>query len=116
MDLAVGYTRIYGSHIFWTNPSTPLAREVNPQNVYERLYRAGSVQNGDAAKMDTLLLDRVLGDAKRLRAEVGAADGARLDEYLSVMRSIGDPTRCAWHTRHTPLSKTGCCVDSPDRR
>ena len=39
-------------------------------------------------KLDTLLLDRVLGDAKRLRAEVGAADGARLDEYLSVMRSI----------------------------
>jgi len=61
---------------------------VNPRGVYERLYRAGTVQNSDAAKLDTLLLDRVLGDAKRLRAEVGAADGARLDEYLSVMRSI----------------------------
>jgi hypothetical protein len=88
VDLAVGYTRIYGSHISWSNASTPLARELNPRNVYERLFRAGSAQPGDAAKLDTLLLDRVLGDAKRLRAEVGAADGARLDEYLSVMRSI----------------------------
>jgi hypothetical protein len=88
VDLAVGYTRIYGSHISWSNANTPLARELNPRGVYERLFRAGSAQAGDAAKLDTLLLDRVLGDAKRLRAEVGAADGARLDEYLSVMRSI----------------------------
>jgi hypothetical protein len=88
VDLAVGYTRIYGSHISWSNANTPLARELNPRGVYERLFRAGTAQAGDAAKLDTLLLDRVLGDAKRLRAEVGAADGARLDEYLSVMRSI----------------------------
>src|ERR1041384_7026076 len=38
--------------------------------------------------MDTLLLDRVLADAKRLRSEVGTADGVRLDEYLSTMRSL----------------------------
>ncbi len=88
VDLAVGYTRIYGSHISWSNANTPLARELNPRGVYERLFRAGTAQAGDAAKLDTLLLDRVLGDAKRLRAEVGAADGVRLDEYLSVMRSI----------------------------
>jgi hypothetical protein len=88
VDLAVGYTRIYGSHISWSNANTPLPRELNPRAAYERLYRAGSTQNGDAARLDTLLLDRVLGDAKRLRSEVGAADGARLDEYLSVMRSI----------------------------
>ncbi|MEO8368827.1 MAG: DUF1552 domain-containing protein [Candidatus Solibacter sp.] len=88
VDLAVGYTRIYGSYISWSNANTPLAREVNPRGVYERLYRAGTAQNGDAAKLDTLLLDRVLGDAKRLRAEVGAADSARLDEYLSTVRSI----------------------------
>jgi hypothetical protein len=88
VDLAVGYTRIYGSHISWSDPATPLARELNPRAVYERLYRAASGQQEDAAKLDTLLLDRVLGDAKRLRSEVGAADALRLDEYLSVMRSL----------------------------
>ena len=88
VDLAVGYTRIYGSHISWSNANTPLPRELNPRGVYERLYRAGSGESSDAGKLDTLLLDRVLDDARRLRSEVGVADGARLDEYLSVMRSI----------------------------
>lgn len=88
VDQAVGYTRIYGSHIAWSNPATPLAREINPRAVYERLFRAASGMSSNEAKMDTLLLDRVLGDAKKLRAEVGSADQIRLDEYLSVMRSL----------------------------
>ena len=88
VDLAVGYTRIYGSHISWSNANTPLPRDLNPRSVYERLYRAGTGQEANAAQLDTLLLDRVLGDAKRLRGELGAADSARLDEYLSLMRSI----------------------------
>ena len=70
-----GYTRVYGSHIAWSNPTTPLAREINPRSVYERLYRASSGPHGNAAKMDMLLLDRVLGDAKRLRSQVGSHDG-----------------------------------------
>jgi hypothetical protein len=88
VDLAVGYTRVYGSHISWANASTPLPRELNPRVAYQRLYRAGAGQSSDTAKLDTLLLDRVLGDAKRLRGEIGAEDGKRLDEYLSVMRSL----------------------------
>lgn len=88
VDAVVGYTRIYGSHIAWSSPTVPLAREINPQLAYERLYRAASGTKGDAAKMDSLLLDRVLGDAKQLRSEVGSADQIRLDEYLSVMRSL----------------------------
>jgi hypothetical protein len=88
VDAVVGYTRVYGSHIAWSNATTPLAREINPRSVYERLFGAASGQNANSAKMDTLLLDRVLGDAKRLRGEVGVADRLRLDEYLSVMRSL----------------------------
>jgi hypothetical protein len=88
VDLAVGYTRIYGSHISWANATTPLPREVNPRVGFDRLFRAGMGQNGDAAKLDSLLLDRVLGDAKRLRGEIGSADAKRLDEYLSVVRSL----------------------------
>src|SRR5689334_9965309 len=88
VDLAVGYTRVYGSHISWANANTPLPRELNPRVAYERLYRAGTGQPGDSAKMDTLLLDRVMADAKRLRGEIGAEDGKRLDEYLSVRRGL----------------------------
>jgi len=88
VDAVVGYTRVYGSHIAWANATTPLARELNPRLVYERLFRAASGPKGNAAKMDALLLDRVQTDAKRLRGQVGQADKIRLDEYMSVMRSL----------------------------
>jgi len=111
VDAAVGYTRIYGSHIAWSTPTTPLARELNPRAVYERLFRASSGQQANSAKTDSLLLDRVLGDARRLRSEVGTADRLRLDEYLSVMRSLeervqraGSATKNPWKAR-APLTK-----------
>jgi hypothetical protein len=88
VDAVVGYTRIYGSHIAWSSPTTPLARELNPRAVYERLYRAANGTGAESAALDRLLLDRVQQDAKRLRAQVSISDRHRLDEYLSVMRSL----------------------------
>ena len=87
-DAVVGYTRVYGSHISWATPTTPLARELNPKAVYERLFRAANGTDQARAKLDNLLLDRVLQDAKRLRGKLGPSDRVRLDEYLSSMRSI----------------------------
>ena len=105
IDAAVGYTRLYGSHIAWSSPTTPLAREINPHSAYERLFRASGQQGGNG-QMDTLLLDRVLGEAKRMRAQVGVADRHRIDEYLSVVRSLEErldrgksPERSAWKPR-----------------
>ncbi|MEX2262238.1 MAG: DUF1552 domain-containing protein [Bryobacteraceae bacterium] len=119
VDAVVGYTRVYGSHIAWSNPVTPLAREINPRSVYERLFRASSGPQGNSAKMDGLLLDRVLGDARRLRAQVGSEDRARLDEYLSLMRSLeerieraGSATRTAWKAR-VPLDPKALPTDRP---
>jgi len=105
IDAAVGYTRLYGSHIAWSSPTTPLAREINPHSAYERLFRA-SGQQGSAAPMDTLLLDRVLGEANRMRAQLGVADRQRMDEYLAGIRSLEErldrassPERSAWKPR-----------------
>jgi hypothetical protein len=105
VDGNVGYTRVYGGHIAWSSPTTPLAREINPRAVYERLFRAGSGQ-GSSAKLDSLLLDRVLGQARELRSRVGTADRLRIDEYLSVVRSLeqrlqrqSSGTQMAWKPR-----------------
>jgi hypothetical protein len=87
VDKNVGYTRVYGSHIAWSGPTTPLAREINPRFVYERLLRA-TRPHGDSAKQDMLLLDRVLDDASQLRRRLGTSDRQRMDEYLSVVRSL----------------------------
>jgi len=87
VDTNVGYTRVYGGHIAWSSATTPLAREIHPKSVYERLFRA-TTSDGSAGKLDMLLLDRVLGQANQLRTQLGASDRARVDEYLSVVRSL----------------------------
>jgi hypothetical protein len=87
VDNNVGYTRVYGSHIAWAGPTKPLAREIQPRLVYERLFRA-SRRQADGAAQDKLLLDRVLTDAKQLRDRLGTADRHRLDEYLQGVRSL----------------------------
>lgn len=119
VDAVVGYTRVYGSHIAWSSPTTPLAREINPRSVYERLFRAASGPKGNAAKMDALLLDRVLEDAKNLRSQVGAQDRIRLDEYLSVMRSLeervqraGAVKKNAWKPR-VPIDPNALPTEHP---
>jgi hypothetical protein len=105
VDNNVGYTRVYGSHISWAGPTRPLPREINPRRVYERLFRASRPQ-GDVAAQEKLLLDRVLGDAERLRERLGVADRQRLDEYLEGVRSLeervdraADSTRSEWQPR-----------------
>jgi Protein of unknown function (DUF1552) len=118
VDTNVGYTRVYGCHIAWSSPTTPLARETNPRSVFERLFRAAGPR-GSSEKEDTLLLDRVLGQAKQRRSELGSADQKRLDEYLAVVRSLetrleraSDPKRNNWKPR-VPLSSSVKPTDSP---
>lgn len=87
VDTNVGYTRVYGSHIAWNGPTSPLAKELNPRSVFERLFRAASPRQSNSRR-DALLLDRVLGDAEELRRRLGSGDRQRIDEYLQSVRSI----------------------------
>jgi hypothetical protein len=104
VDKNVGYTRVYGSHIAWSGPATPLAREINPRYVFERLFRAAH-PSADGDKQNVQLLDRVMDDAKQLRGQVGAADRQRIDEYLSIVRSLeqrldrAGPRQTSWKAR-----------------
>jgi hypothetical protein len=117
VDANVGYTRVYGCHIAWSGPTTPLARETNPRSVYSRLFRAAAPA-GNGAKQDTQLLDRVLQQSKQMRTQLGASDQARIDEYLSIIRSLetrmeraGDPKR-TWKPL-VPLTSAPEPVESP---
>lgn len=87
VDRNVGYTRVYGSHIAWSRPTRPLAREINPRLVFERLFRLTN-PNLDDSRNDRLLLDRVLGDARQLKRKVGHEDQSRIDDYLESVRSL----------------------------
>ncbi len=108
VDTNVGYTRVYGSHIAWSGPTSPVAKEIDPRLVYERLFRA-SLPGSGSRQEDTMLLDTVQDDARHLRAELGTADKQRLDEYLSVVRELevrlDRVTRNAGQSRWKPRAK-----------
>lgn len=87
IDQNVGFTRLYASHISWSTPTTPTANEVNPRLAFDRLFRSSrSARHG--GQSDKSVLDLVAEDARRLRAKVGRADQAKLDEYFESVRAV----------------------------
>ena len=92
IDSNVGYTRLYGSYISWRNATTPVAREINPRFVYERLFGAqhGAAPGDEQRRQEDFqsLIDLALEDAKSLRRRLGRDDQVKLDEYLESLRSV----------------------------
>lgn len=94
IDSNVGYTRLYGSHISWQSAQRPVAKEINPRVVYERLFgKRGQMgqgvdegSGGDAAK--ARLLDYILEDARDVRRRLGRDDQFKMDEYLDSVRAV----------------------------
>ena len=117
VDTNVGYTRVYGSHIAWAGPTSPLARELNPRLVFERLFRATNPKASSASR-DSLLLDRVLSDAKELHRQLGAADRKRMDEYLQSVRSIEKRLNNQQHGMQSwePIQKLSMDAAPPEQK
>lgn len=88
VDFNVNYTMLYGSHIAWRTPTSPLPPEINPRFVFDRLFRENADQRKASALESKSVLDLVLADAKALRGRVGQDDQRRLDEYLESIRSV----------------------------
>lgn len=92
VDTNVGYTQLYGAHIAWSQPTLPLAKEINPKLAFERLFRPKPATTREAADIaatrDRSVLDLVAGDAKRLHQKLGSGDRAKLDEYLESIRAV----------------------------
>jgi hypothetical protein len=89
IDANVGFTRLYGSHISWSTPTTPVTREINPQLAFDRLFRPRETARGKGEpEGDRSVLDAIREDAKSLRAKVGHADRLKLEEYFDAVRSV----------------------------
>lgn len=87
-----GYSCAYSNSISWRNESSPLAPEVNPRAVFERLFGDGEFYDRDTrlkmSRQDRSILDFVREDAAALQRELGKADQRKLDEYLYSIREI----------------------------
>jgi hypothetical protein len=88
-----GYSCAYSSNISWRSPTTPMAKEINPRSVFDRLF-AGRGKTGSSAELQKRelyrksILDFALEDAQQLRGRLGLGDRRKLDDYLTSIREI----------------------------
>lgn len=88
-----GYSCAYSSSISWRSEATPMIKETDPRQVFERLFGNGMAGESAASRakrerQQKSILDFVLDDAKRLKAELGSTDQRKMDEYLTAVREI----------------------------
>lgn len=88
----IGYSCAYTNGISWRSPTVPLPVTANPRDVFERLFGDGETldEKGRIVQLrrQTSILDFVMEDTARLSRDLGMADRAKLDEYLTATRDI----------------------------
>jgi hypothetical protein len=88
-----GYSCAYSFNISWKSDSTPMPPEVDPRQVFDRLFGGGS--RGEGLKNRALrdqyeksVLDFVLEDANHLKSKLGYTDRRKVDEYMTAVREL----------------------------
>lgn len=92
-DCDSGYSCAYTSSVSWRSATTPMAHEVNPRLVFDRLFGNGDPEETRESRSRRLLLkqsllDFVSDDAKKLKGQLGLRDQRKLDEYFQGIREI----------------------------
>jgi len=88
-----GYSCAYSRNIAWSDANTPVAKETNPREAFDRLFsdKDTSMTPEQAAirrQLKLSVLDFVLDDAKALNAKVGQRDREKLDEYMTAVNEL----------------------------
>ncbi|MBK8092843.1 MAG: DUF1552 domain-containing protein [Verrucomicrobiaceae bacterium] len=86
-----GYSCAYQFNMAWKNDTMPLAPEMDPRLVFERLFGLGAASGKDAKRQQRLqksVLDTVLEEAKSLQKKASTGDSRKIDEYFAAVRDI----------------------------
>jgi hypothetical protein len=76
------FSMAYSSHISWHDASSPVPMEVYPSLAFDSLF------DNQGSRRTLSILDRVKEQAAALQHQVGHADRAKLDEYLTSVREV----------------------------
>ncbi len=90
-DCDSGYSCAYSSSVSWSSSTSPVAKEINPRLVFERLF--GSADQGPEAQarrraLRASVLDYASAEATALESKLGQRDRHKLQEYLAAVREI----------------------------
>src|SRR5437773_11259797 len=85
-----GYSCAYTDSISWASPSQPLPMIRDPRVVFDQLFGVGATpaERKDRRAEDRSILDWLGTSISRLKKDLGAADRARLSDYLEDVREI----------------------------
>ena len=87
---AYGYTCLYTDSISWASPTEPLPVIRDPRVAFDTLFGAGATPAERMSRMRTnaSILDWITGRINELSRGLGAADKARLENYLDNIREV----------------------------
>ena len=85
-----GYSCVYTDSISWASPTDPLPMIRDPRVVFDTLFGVGATpgERRERRAEDKSILDWLGGAVARLNKDLGAADRARLADYLQDVREI----------------------------
>ncbi len=86
-----GYSCAYSSCISWRTPTTPMAKEINPKLVFERMFGTGRLDPQRAASPRLSAKEHPRScrdDSARLQKRLGTNDRRKMDEYFSGIREL----------------------------
>lgn len=86
-----GYSCAYSNTVSWKNSTTPMAKEIQPRLVFERLFgteRSGGRTADDRDFFRQSILDLVADDARKLQKTLGPTDRRKIDEYFTGVREL----------------------------
>jgi hypothetical protein len=84
------YSCVYTDTISWASPTDPLPMIRDPRAVFDQLFGVGATPEARRARRrdDRSILDWVTESVNDLKQKLGAADRARLADYLEDVREI----------------------------
>ncbi len=88
-----GYACAYQYNISWSSATTPMAAEINPRRVFERLFGQGAPGERRAnlalrQQEERSVLDFVLDNARAMQRRLAPQDQRKLEQYLTGVREI----------------------------
>ena len=113
-----GYSCAYTDSISWASPEEPLPMIRDPRLVFDQMFGVGTTPEARAARRrrDRSILDWVTESAGRLTNTLGAADRARLDDYLEDVREVERRIQRveAFNSSGEPRELPGAPIGVPD--
>ena len=111
-----GYSCAYSNAISWKDATTPMAKEINPRLVFERMFASQEAAHTRArrTRVRQSVLDLVQGQAADLKNRLGSTDQQKIDQYFTSVREIEQRISRAAQTKDVPRPNVELPEDKPD--